>query len=184
MSEVTKRALEQSLKNLLSKKPITKITINDIAEDCGINRMTFYYHFKDIYDLVEWSCLEDAKKALEEKKTHDTWQEGFVQIFDAVKNNKPFIMNVYNYIDRAQVEVYLTPLVDNLLMGVIEEESANISVRDEDKQFIAKIYGYVFIGIMLDWIKDGMNEDPVQIVDKLSILLKDSIANALQKFQY
>ena len=184
MSEVTKRALEQSLKNLLSKKPITKITINDIAEDCGINRMTFYYHFKDIYDLVEWSCLEDAKKALEEKKTHDTWQEGFVQIFDAVKNNKPFIMNVYNYIDRAQVEVYLTTLVDNLLMGVIEEESANISVRDEDKQFIAKIYGYVFIGIMLDWIKDGMNEDPVQIVDKLSILLKDSIANALQKFQY
>lgn len=44
MSEVTKRALEQSLKNLLLKKPLNKITINDIAEDCGINRMTFYYH--------------------------------------------------------------------------------------------------------------------------------------------
>lgn len=58
MSQVTKRALEQSLKNLLLKKPLTKITINDIADDCGINRMTFYYHFKDIYDLVEWSCLE------------------------------------------------------------------------------------------------------------------------------
>ena len=69
MSQVTKRALEQSLKNLLLKKPLTKITVNDIAEDCGINRMTFYYHFKDIYDLVEWSCLEDARKALEEKKT-------------------------------------------------------------------------------------------------------------------
>ena len=70
MSEVTKRALEQSLKNLLLKKPLNKITINDIAEDCGINRMTFYYHFKDIYDLVEWSCLEDAQKALKEKKTY------------------------------------------------------------------------------------------------------------------
>ena len=68
MSQVTKRALEQSLKNLLLKKPLTKITINDIADDCGINRMTFYYHFKDIYDLVEWSCLEDAKKALNEKR--------------------------------------------------------------------------------------------------------------------
>ena len=43
MSQVTKRALEQSLKNLLLKKPLTKITINDIAEDCGINRMTFYH---------------------------------------------------------------------------------------------------------------------------------------------
>ena len=55
MSNVTKRALEQSLKNLLLKKPLTKITIGDITEDCGINRMTFYYHFKDIYDLVEWA---------------------------------------------------------------------------------------------------------------------------------
>ena len=64
MSQVTKRALEQSLKNLLLKKPLTKITVGDIADDCGINRMTFYYHFKDIYDLVEWSCLEDAKRAL------------------------------------------------------------------------------------------------------------------------
>ena len=97
MSQVTKRALEQSLKNLLLKKPLTKITIGDIAEDCGINRMTFYYHFKDIYDLVEWSCLEDARKALEEKKTYDTWQQGFLQIFEAVRDNKPFIMNVYHW---------------------------------------------------------------------------------------
>ncbi len=184
MSEVTKRALEQSLKNLLLKKPITKITISDIADDCGINRMTFYYHFKDIYDLVEWSCLEDAKKALEEKKTHDTWQEGFLQIFEAVKENKPFIMNVYNYVDRAQVEKYLTPLVDNLLMGVINEESKNISVRDDDKEFIARIYSYIFIGIMLDWIKDDMKENPKEIIDKLSILLKDSVSLALMKFQF
>ena len=56
------------LENPLLKKPLTKITINDIAEDCGINRMTFYYHFKDIYDLVEWSCVEDASSALEGKK--------------------------------------------------------------------------------------------------------------------
>ena len=129
MSQVTKRALEQSLKNLLLKKPLTKITINDIAEDCGINRMTFYYHFKDIYDLVEWSCLEDARRALEEKKTYNTWQQGFLQIFEAVKENKPFIMNVYHCVDRAQVERYLKPLTDRLLLGVIDEKSAGIPLR-------------------------------------------------------
>ena len=68
MSNITKRALEQSLKNLLLKKPLTKITISDITADCGMNRMTFYYHFKDIYDLVEWVCLEDAKRALTKRK--------------------------------------------------------------------------------------------------------------------
>ena len=183
MSEVTKRALEQSLKNLLLKKPLTKITINDIAEDCGINRMTFYYHFKDIYDLVEWSCLEDARKALEEKKTHDTWQEGFLNIFEAVLANKPFIMNVYRCVDREQVEKYLKPLTDGLLMGVIDEQSKGITVRDEDKEFIARIYSYVFIGIMLDWIKGDMKEDPRLIIDKLALLIKDSVSDALNRFK-
>ena len=183
MSEVTKRALEQSLKNLLLKKPLTKITVGDITEDCGINRMTFYYHFKDIYDLVEWSCLEDAKRALEEKKTYDTWQQGFLQIFKAVQENKPFILNVYRCVHREQVEKYLQPLVDQLLLNVINEEAAGITVRDEDKQFIAQVYSYMFIGLMLDWIKDDMREDPQQIVEKLSKLIKGSVSVALSRFK-
>ena len=183
MSQVTKRALEQSLKNLLLKKPLTKITINDIADDCGMNRMTFYYHFKDIYDRVEWSCLEDAKKALEEKKTHDTWQEGFLNIFEAVLANKPFIMNVYHCVDREQVEKYLKPLTDNLILGVINEQAGNFTVREEDKEFIARVYSYIFIGIMLDWIKEDMKADPKQIVDRLAILIRDSLSEALSRFR-
>ena len=105
-------------------------------EDCGINRMTFYYHFKDIYDLVEWACLEDAKRALDEKKTYDTWQQGLLQIFEAVQENKPFILNVYRCVHREQVEKYLQPLVDQLMLDVIEEESASMVIREEDKQFI------------------------------------------------
>ena len=183
MSQVTKRALEQSLKNLLLKKPLTTITVGDITDDCGINRMTFYYHFKDIYDLVEWSCLEDAKRALEEKKTYDTWQQGFLQIFKAVQENKPFILNVYRCVHREQVEKYLQPLVDQLLLNVINEEAAGITVRDEDKQFIAQVYSYMFIGLMLDWIKDDMREDPQQIVEKLSKLIKGSVSVALSRFK-
>lgn len=184
MSQITKRALEQSLKNLLLKKPLTKITINDIAEDCGINRMTFYYHFKDIYDLVEWSCLEDARRALDEKKTYETWQQGLLQIFEAVQDNKPFILNVYRCVHGEQVEKYLQPLVDRLLLDVINEEVGEMQVRDEDKQFIAQIYSYIFIGLMLDWIKDDMREDPQQIVDRLARLIKGSMAAALSRFRF
>ncbi len=183
MSQVTKRALEQSLKNLLLKKPLNKITISDIADDCGINRMTFYYHFKDIYDLVEWACLEDAKKALAQMKTLDTWQEGFVRIFNEVKANKPFIMNVYNCVDREQVEKYLKPLTDSLLMGVLDEESQKMTVRDEDKAFIARVYSYCFIGLMLDWIKDDMREEPAQLVSRFALVIEDAFSSALERFR-
>ena len=182
MSQITKRALERSLKNMLLKKPLTKITVGDIAEDCGINRMTFYYHFKDIYDLVECACLEDAKRALDEKKTYETWQQGFLQIFEAVLENKPFILNVYRCVHREQVEKYLTPLVDDLILGVIDEESTGMTVRDEDKHFIARVYSYMFIGLMLDWIRDDMREDPQLIAERLAKLIKGSMSAALSRF--
>ena len=109
MANTTKLALEAALKKELLTKSLDKITINELAEDCGISRMAFYYHFKDIYDLVEWVCVEDGTKALQGKKTYENWQEGFCQIFEAVQENKPFIMNVYRCVDREQVEKYLKP---------------------------------------------------------------------------
>ena len=183
MSQVTKRALEASLKNLLLKKPLSKITISDITEDCGINRMTFYYHFKDIYDLVEWSCLEDAKRALEGKKTYETWQQGLLQIFEAVQENKPFILNVYHSVSREQVENYLYKLTYDLLEGVVEEQAQGMSVRDEDKAFIATVYKYAFVGLMLDWIKNDMQGDPQQLVDRLELVIHGNVRAALERLR-
>ena len=182
MSQVTKRALEASLKKLLLEKPLHKITVSDITDDCGINRMTFYYHFKDIYDLVEWSCEEDASRALAGKKTYETWQQGLLQIFEAVRQNKPFILNVYHCVDREQVERYLRPLVDHLILGVIDEQSAAMTVRDEDKAFIAQVYGYIFIGIMLDWIRQGMKSDYTDIWKNMCITIHGNITNSIQNF--
>ena len=183
MSQVTKRALEASLKNLLLQKPLSKITISDITEDCGINRMTFYYHFKDIYDLVEWSCQEDASRALAGNKTYETWQQGFLQLFKAVQDNKPFIMNVYHSVSREQVETYLYKLTYDLLEGVVEEQAAGMSVRPEDKAFIANVYKYAFVGLMLDWIKHDMKGDPKEIIDRLDRVIHGSVAAALDRFR-
>lgn len=179
MSNITKRALEASLKNLLLQKPLNKITVGDIANDCGINRMTFYYHFKDIYDLIEWSCVEDATKALEGKKTYDTWQEGFLNIFNVVLDNKPFIMNVYRSVSREQIEMYLYKLTYNLLIDVVNEKSVGMAVSDEDKKFIADFYKYAFVGIMLNWIRNDMKEEPKQIVDHISVLIHGNITRTL-----
>lgn len=58
-----------------------------------------------------------------------------------------------------------------------------MTIRDEDKQFIAQIYSYIFIGLMLDWIKDNMREDPQTIVNRLTKLIKGSMSEALSRFK-
>ena len=182
MPNTTKQALEASLKRMMLKKPLDKITIRDITEDCGISRMTFYYHFKDIYDLVEWSCVEDASRALQGKKTYDTWHEGLLQIFKAVLENKPFILNAYRCISREQMERFLFRLTYDLIRGVVDERSQGVEISEEDKAFIAEFYKYSFVGIMLDWIRQGMNADYRLIVEKISITMQGNISHSIQNF--
>ena len=182
MSEVTKRALEASLKNLLLQKSLDKITISDITNDCGINRMTFYYHFKDIYDLIEWICVEETARAINGKKTYDTWQQGFLQTFQMVLANKPFILNVYHSISREKIVDYFYAITYDLLLGVVEEKAAGLRVREDDKKFIADFYNFAFVGLLLDWIKKDMKEDPQVIIDRISTLIQGDVAKALSKF--
>ena len=69
------------------------------------------------------------------------------------------------------------------MIGVVEEKASDMVVRDEDKKFIADFYKYAFVGIMLNWIKNGMKDDPQQIVDHLSILIHGDITRALNNFR-
>ena len=183
MNNITKNALEESLKKFLLQKPLDKITISDLTTDCGISRMAFYYHFKDIYDLVEWSCIEDASRALQGKKTYDTWQEGLQQIFEAVLENKPFILNVYRSVKREQVENYLYSLTYQLIEGVVEEQSENLMVTEEQKKFIADFYKYSFVGVMLDWIKRGMKEAPEEIANMVCVTMHGNVGNSLRTME-
>ena len=145
--------------------------------------MTFYYHFKDIYDLVEWTCAEEAAQAMEGKKTYDTWQEGFLNIFSAVQANKPLIMNVYRCVSRERIEQYLNPLICSLILGVVEEKSAEMPVSEADKRFIANFYEYAFIGVMLEWIDNNMREEPSVLVERTSRVVHGSILRALDAFR-
>ena len=158
MSDITKRAMSAALKNLLKEKKLNKITVQDIADECGINRQTFYYHFQDIYDLVEWTCIEDTEKVLKENRTYDTWQEGFLSVFDLAKKDKTFIDNIYRSVSLEMLEQYLYRLVYPLLKNVVDEKANGQTVREENKKYIADFYKYAFVGVLLEWIRNDMAE--------------------------
>ena len=180
MSQITKIALEQSLKKLLKNKPLDKITISDITEDCGISRMTFYYHFKDIYDLLEWSFSKDADTILKGKKSYQTWQDGLLVVFLSLRENADFTRNVYSSMSRDVLERFLYKLTKNLLLDVVKEESAGLVVKDEDQEFIAEFYKYAFVGILLDWIRFGMKDEPQFMVKKLGMMLEGTFRRRLE----
>lgn len=180
MSDITKKAIAAAFKQLLLRKRLSKITVADITELCGINRQTFYYHFQDIYDLVEWICVNDTEQVLKENKTYDTWQEGFLAVFELARKDKVFIDNIYHSVQLESLQQYLYRLVYPLLQNVVEEKAKNYVVREEDADFIAHFYKYAFVGLLLDWIKDGMREEPKKIIERVSSVVQGTVDQSLR----
>ena len=164
---------------MLLEKPLNKITINDITEDCGVNRMTFYYHFKDIYDLVDWILMEDAAKTMEGRQSFDTWTEAFLDILHQIRDNKALVLNVYRSVGREQVEQYLYKLLDPMLKEFADRECRDITVQDDDKQFVVDFYKYALVGVGLEWIRRDMKTDPALMVERTGRMLQGDLRRAL-----
>ena len=107
MSELTKRAIQESFKKLLSNQPLDKITVKNITDDCGVNRNTFYYHYSDIYQLLEEIFLTEAQKSVEKMEVGQSWEEGLKTGLCFVKENKKLIYHVYSSLHRETIERYL-----------------------------------------------------------------------------
>ena len=183
MSIRTKRALKISLKKMLRKKSIFKITIRDITDDCGVNRMTFYYHFQDIYELIEWTWRDDVGIAFQGMDTYDMWWQGYSKVFQSLLEDKEVIKNLYkeDYLENIKQSMYA--FTYNLMIELVEERAADMEIPMEDKKFIAEFYKYAFVGIVLDWIRDGMKKDPEQIIKRLNILMEGNVKKAVKAYK-
>ena len=80
------------------------------------------------------------------------------------------------------MERFLYQLTYGLIRGVVEEQSQGTTVSEEDKSFIAEFYKYSFVGVMLDWIRQGMKESPEVLTEKIGVTMRGSIANAIRNF--
>ena len=183
-SLTTKKAISYALKDLLKERPFNKITVNDIAKNCNINRQTFYYHFIDKEDLIEWICKEEMSGVLEKQKEDIPWQEKFLAVFMLMQKEKVFVTNIYHSVSLEILRQNLYRLVYPIIYKEIDKISKADNLLEQDKVFITDFYKYAFVAIVLEWIKNDMVEEPQIIVDKVSNLVTGTIKHACIALKY
>lgn len=180
MSDITKRAMGRSLKRLMNSRDFDKITVTDIVRDCCVNRQTFYYHFRDIYDLLEWIYLDEVIFKIERDTNYSNWQDNFLYLFGYMQDNKRFVMNTYKSVDRSIILNFIFKNYNVIFIKIVDDLSREYQVRDEDKTFIANFYKYGFTGVIEEWVINGMRYDPEVLLEKLEKMLCGSFVGAIK----
>lgn len=182
MSDLTKQALIASFKKLLETEPFDKITISDITNDCGLSRQTFYYHFRDIFDMIRWIYNSESLNEIGDREGYGTWQDKIRELFDYTLNNKSLILGTFNSKCRNDLVGYYMDVSIRKISDIVEMKSDG-DIAEKDKKFIASVYAYAFVGIMVDWISDGMKESSEEMVDRVYKIVMSNFDRTLAAFR-
>lgn len=148
-SNITKKALAAALKELMEEMPFDKITVSHICNHCEMNRKSFYYHFKDKYDLVNWIYYTEFIGAVKDKE----YKDGFVFLLDVcefLEQNKRFYRKVLKYDGQNSFFEYF----EELLMPAVEKYTYDIFADDENNDFYVSFFSEAFVNAIKKWLLD------------------------------
>ena len=122
----TKIALEAAMQELLREKPLEQIRVRELADRCGIRRQSFYYHFNDVYELLDWSISREREHLLRRQEEFVTWQQVYLDLLRYIVENRAYYQTVLRVRGRERLWGMLEPAFQNVMEGVGEYYRKNI----------------------------------------------------------
>ncbi len=173
MSEslITKKAIVAGMKELMKKKSFDKITVTDITESCGLNRQTFYYHFQDKFDLVNWIYYNELIVTVTDQLSYDNCMEKVLQMLQKMKEEEYFYVNTLKANVKNEFEEYLIKVTSDLFYVIIGRiAQRDIQMDENEIRFIAEFYSYGITGTITAWVSKGMKQSPEYVTSQLRSL--------------
>ena len=151
------------MKKLMSKSPFSKISVGDICEDCGMNRKSFYYHFRDKYDLVNWIFYVDFIERMDWDACRSPWDMlvALCRHFDA---ERQFYQNALQVEGQNSFREYFCGMVKPVLVfisnNMVEEEN-------EKKDFYIGLFSEGLLEELMYWLREGNGIGPDEFAQDL-----------------
>ena len=178
MANHTERIIMETFRQMLEEMPFYKISVSALVKRCNISPNTFYYHYEDIYDLLEkWLA-----KWLDQFSPHEDWHKNAKEVLYACQENEKLVENVVNYLSREQIEQTLFPTDDDdLFYNFVKKSAGDLQIPEEKKRDIADFCRYAVIGFFLRFIWNHSTGDVDSFIDDLDSYIRCFVKAALEK---
>ncbi len=170
MANFTKQAIEAAFMKLLNDKPLNKISVRDIVEECGINRNSFYYHFQDIPSLLEEIITANTDRLIEEYPSISSLDECFEVAFHFAEKNRSAVMHIYHSVSRDLFETGAMKLCEYAVTTYIDTAFPQHQLPEADRQAVIRFIKCQLFGMCIDWISGGMQDEALEELRRMSRL--------------
>ena len=167
----TKQLIGRSFMQLVCEKPFDKISVSDITSKCNLNRQTFYYHFQDKYECLEWIYRHDCLSPLIHISL-DNWNTCIEEMLMIMQKHAQF----YTRTIYASPRSFIDPLFEvtkKLFRKTIHIIDEKDHVNDDEEDFISEFLAQGIVGTITSWVVKGMKQQPHDLSEKLKKMAID-----------
>ena len=173
-----KYRLAQAIKEEMKTKPLDKITVCDIVEVAATTRQSFYRHFQDKYDLVNWYFERLAEKSFKLLGIQYTLREGLIKKFEFIEQERNFFSQAFLSKDHNSLMHYDYLCIYQFYKDLVEQKTGNPIT--EQQTFLLEMYCHGSIQMTVNWVTAKHPKKPEVIVD----LLIEAMPNALKEILF
>lgn len=172
--KTAKEILAESLKELALKKNVFKITVKDIADNCGYSTATFYRQFRDKYDLIAWDYVNYLEhNILQVGKDGFTWKDALLYSAKYHYENKEYLANLIRNTDgRYSFEQYMAEANYDFIIQTVNRNGAEPT--EQEKKCLL-VYCYGNIKYNSDWILGRIEATPEESAEIYSLTIPEPL---------
>lgn len=167
VANFTKQAIKASFMKLLSQKPLSKISVRDIVEDCGINRNSFYYHFQDIPSLLGEIVTEQTDALIRQYPSISSVEECFSVAFHTARENRRAVMHIFNSANRDMFLQDTLRLCEYVVSTYISTVFSGENIGVDDRRVVVQFMKCQLFGVWIDWVSGGMKEESLADLQRM-----------------
>lgn len=182
-SEYTKQMIAQGMKRLLEEKAFEGISVGDIARQCRVSRNTVYYHFKDKYDIISWIFYSEITPLMGDSAKIGHWDEGLLALCTYMRENRSFYIKVLQIQGQNSFSQCLMEFYADLAQNFILNAKGNRILTRQQILTISRFYAFGLTGVITNWAKAGMEDDPKPTIQTLKKMLSGEIFEKLLSLQ-
>ena len=182
MAQFTKKAILDTFQEILEDTPFDKITVSMLVKKCGISPNTFYYHYHDIYDLLDAWLHRILQKYTVEYFSNGDWSMVVRAFLRDCQTHTNIFDHIYLSLTHERLERYVFSMTDDAITLYVKMRAAGSRVTEDRLHRIINFCRYASLGFFMEFIWNRMSYDVDAMVDDFAILFDGFVDQALKSF--
>lgn len=164
--KTAKEILAASFMELAETKPIDKITIRDITENCGYSPATFYRQFRDKYDLIAWNHARGVAAIMDQIGVDGyPWKQTLLDGAHSFQQQKEYLANLIHHTSGYDSFVcYMTEINYNALKKYILASTGTRELEEKTEMYV-RIYCLGTVRLTCEWILGRYKVSPEELAE-------------------